>query len=193
MHAAPGRGARDLVWSGYLRRCAEGDQSALAHLYEESSRYVYGMALRILRDAADAEEITVDVFSQVWRSAATFSQQRGSALNWLITLARSRSIDRLRTQSAQVRRREEPLEPSISCAGSNPEQSAVSRQQRARIQSALDQLNPEQRELLELGYFGGLSHSELATQLNQPLGTVKTRIRFGMIRLRELLSDYPQR
>lgn len=191
MQAVPSRGARDQSWSFYLRRCAEGDQSALAHLYDESSRYVYGLALRILRDPADAEEITLDVFSQVWNSASTFSHQRGSVFSWLITLARSRSIDRLRTKTSQARRHEQMIEARHASSQADPEQSAANLQQRATIQAALDQLTPEQRELLELAFYSGLSHSELALHLNQPLGTVKTRIRQGMIRLRELLSDYP--
>ena len=112
MLAGPSRGTRDQVWSGYLRRCVEGDQAALAGLYDESSRFVYGMALRILRDTADAEEITIDVFSQVWRSASAFTLQRGSVLTWLVTLTRSRAIDRLRTQSAKARRKKNPSIPS---------------------------------------------------------------------------------
>jgi RNA polymerase sigma-70 factor (ECF subfamily) len=165
----------------------------LSSLYDESSRYVYGMALRILRDAADAEEITLDVYSQVWNSAATFSQQRGSVLSWLVTLARSRAIDRLRTRSAQARRREETIDVSAGYAavGADPEQATAAFEQGLRIRRALGQLNPDQRQLLELAFFSGLSHSELAAHLQQPLGTVKTRIRLGMVRLRELLRDSP--
>ena len=192
---APERGQpkspREIAWNAYLRRCADGDQSGLASLYDESSRYVYGLALRILRDAADAEEVTVDVFSQVWRSAASFTAQRGSVMSWLVTLTRSRSIDRLRTQTAKLRRKEDSLEfqAEFRDAGESPEASAFAVQQRRRIRTALDQLTPEQKELLELAYYGGLSHSELSDRLGQPLGTVKTRIRLGMTKLRELLGD----
>jgi RNA polymerase sigma-70 factor, ECF subfamily len=190
MTATASRGGRDQIWLGYLRRCAEGDTTALSNLYDESSRYVYGMALRILHDTADAEEVTIDVFSQVWRSAGSFAAQRGSVLSWLVTLTRSRAIDRLRTQTAKVRRKEETLDSQFALRdeADNPEESATLEQERRRIRAALDQLSPEQREPLELAFFGGLSHSELAARLNQPLGTVKTRIRLGMIKMRELLE-----
>src|SRR5258707_5499931 len=89
-----GRSAREAVWHGYVRRCAEGDQKALGSLYDESSQQVYGVVLSVLRDTADAEEVTLDVYSQVWRSAAVYSTQRGSVIAWLLTLARSRAIDR---------------------------------------------------------------------------------------------------
>ena len=185
------RGARDQAWAAYLRRCAEGDQAGLAALYDESSRYVYGLALRILRDTADAEEITIDVYAQVWRSAGAFAAQRGSVMSWLVTLTRSRSIDRLRTQSAKLRRKEETLETQFSLQDDSdtPEESASLAQEKKRIREALNQLSPEQRELLELAYYGGLSHTELAAKLGQPLGTVKTRIRLGMTKLRQLLDE----
>ena len=188
--AAPGRVGRDQVWASYVRRCAEGDQQAISALYDESSRYVYGLALRILHDTADAEEITIDVFSQVWRSAGTFAAQRGSVLSWIVMLVRSRSIDRLRSSSARIRRKEENLDTQFSLQdeAANPEESTALSEERKRIQKALDQLPAEQRQLLELAYFNGLSHSELASRLGQPLGTVKTRIRMGMTTLREILN-----
>ena len=190
MTAVSSRGTRDQVWASYVHRCAEGDQQAIASLYDESSRYVYGLAVRILRDAADAEEVTIDVFSQVWRSAGTFATQRGSVLSWLVMLVRSRSIDRLRTQSSRVRHKEEPIETQFSLQdeAANPEESTAMLQEHQRIREALDRLTPEQRELLELAYYGGLSQSELAVRMGQPLGTVKTRIRMGMMKMRELLG-----
>jgi len=188
---AAAKNTRDQLWAGLVRRCAGGEQAALSSLYDETSRYVYGLALRILRDEADAEEVTIDVYSQVWRSAAAFAAQRGSVLSWLVTIARSRAIDRLRTQGAKLRRKEDSLDAQVHApvdAGHTPEDSAALVQERKRVREALDQLPPEQRELLELAYYSGLSHSELADRLGQPLGTVKTRIRLGMMRLRELLA-----
>ena len=185
------RSAREAAWSNYVRRCAESDQSALGSLYDESSRHVYGVVLSVLRDVSDAEEITLDVYSQVWRSAALYSAQRGSVVAWLLTLARSRAIDRLRSR-VNRQNREQPISESpgfnFPSTDSTPEESAAASQVRVRIQQALGGLPPDQREAVELAYFSGLSHSELAAHLGQPLGTVKTRIRMGMIKLREQLQ-----
>jgi RNA polymerase sigma-70 factor, ECF subfamily len=189
-----GRSAREAEWSSYVRRCAESDQSALGALYDESSRHVYGVALSVLRDPADAEEVTLDVYSQVWRSAAVYSSQRGSVVAWLLTLARSRAIDRLRSR-ANRQKREEPIEESqqqtFSTTGATPEEAAAAVQTRQRIQNALRGLPQDQREAVELAYFSGLTHSELAVHLRQPLGTIKTRIRMGMMKLRESLQGLP--
>jgi RNA polymerase sigma-70 factor (ECF subfamily) len=190
MTAALSRRDRDQAWMEYIRRCAAGDQSALSALYDESSHYVYGMALRILRDAADAEEITIDVYSQAWKSAGSFSPDRGTVLSWLVTLTRSRAIDRSRTRAARSRRLEESIDTHfvLTAGADNPEEATALTEERNRIRQALSQLSPEQRELLELAYFSGLSHSELALRAGQPLGTVKTRIRLGMMKLREILG-----
>jgi RNA polymerase sigma-70 factor, ECF subfamily len=183
------RSSREAAWHSYVRRCAEGDQSALGALYDESNRYVHGVVLSVLRDAADAEEVTLDVYSQVWRSSAVYSSQRGSVVAWLLTLARSRAIDRLRSRATR-HKREEPIEDSqrsFPTDDTSPEDSASASQTRKRIQQALNSLPPDQREAVELAYFSGMSHSELAAHLEQPLGTVKTRIRMGMMKLREEL------
>jgi RNA polymerase sigma-70 factor (ECF subfamily) len=172
-----------------IRRVAEGDQSAVGELYDATSRLVYGLALRILSDAGAAEEVTIDVFAQVWRQAASYDPRRGTPSAWLLTLARSRAIDRLRS-GAQERRRAEPLEvveATQPSSGESPEESAAEAERRALVRSALDALPREQREVIELAYFGGLSHSEIAARLDQPLGTVKTRIRLAMGRLRDSL------
>ena len=184
------RSAREATWHSYVRRCAEGDQAALGALYDESSPHVYGVVLSVLRDTADAEEITLDVFSQVWRSAAVYSSQRGSVVAWLLTLARSRAIDRLRSRASR-KKIEEPVEESprtFRDSSASPEQHASASETRHRIQHALDRLPTDQREAVELAYFSGMSHSELADHLHQPLGTVKTRIRTGMMKLREELQ-----
>lgn len=178
------------AWNCYIERAAVGDEEALARLYDESSGLVYATALRILRDVADAEEVTLDVYTQIWRTASQFDPRRGSAGTWLIMLARSRALDRMRSMAAR-KQREAMLEDfgEFRCPAELPDEATVVRQQRERIHTALAALSPEQREAIELAFFSGLSHSELAGRLGQPLGTVKTRIRLGMIKLRQLLGE----
>lgn len=175
-----------------IRRIATGDQGALAELYDSTSRQVYGLVLRILSDTGAAEEVTLEVFTQVWKRADSYDLSRGTPTAWLCTMARSRAIDRLRS-GAQERRRAEPLESVSATAASDsvdPETSAADAERRIRVRAALDSLPVEQREAIELAYFGGYSHSEIAEQLGHPLGTVKTRIRLAMVRLRETLVDF---
>ena len=179
---------REEQWRCYVCAAAAGDSRALASLYDESCSLVYGIALRVLRNEADAEEVTSDVYSQVWRSAATFDGTRGSVNAWLTMLARSRSIDRLRARARA--RKEETLDTAanVPASGETPETASWLGQQRAHVRAALDCLSPEQRQAIELAYFSGLTQSELAEHLQQPLGTIKTRIRLGMIKLRERLQ-----
>jgi RNA polymerase sigma-70 factor, ECF subfamily len=179
---------REEQWRSYVRAAAGGDSRALASLYDETCSLVYGIALRVLRNEADAEEVTSDVYSQVWRNASTFDSTRGSVNAWLTMLARSRSIDRLRVRART--RKEETLDTvaNVAAAGETPETASWLGQQRTRVRAALQCLSPEQREAIELAYFSGLTQSELAERLQQPLGTIKTRIRLGMIKLRERLQ-----
>lgn len=181
--AAPvrGEGAR------MLEAVAGGDRAALARLYDETSGLVHGLALRILGNASDAEEVVIEVFMQVWRSAGDFDPARGSVTAWLTTLTRSRAIDHLRSRS---RFQGDPLEalPEPRAPGLNPEEEALAADRRLRIRAALAALSPPQREAIELAYFRGMSQSEVAAHLGQPLGTIKTRMRSGMLRLRDLLA-----
>lgn len=172
-----------------IGRAARGDESALASLYDSTAALVNGLALRILRDRGAAEEVTGDVYLQVWRQAVRYDESRGSALSWLLTLARTRAIDRLRS-GANQRARTEPLRAAfaIPSTAPDPEEHSHLSQRRRIVQQVLAQLPAEQRRAIELGYFGGLSHSEIAASLGEPLGTVKTRIRLGMLRLREGLA-----
>jgi RNA polymerase sigma-70 factor, ECF subfamily len=183
---------REEQWRVYVQSAAAGDANGLASLYDETCSLVYGISLRVLRNEADAEEVTSDVYAQVWRSASTFDGARGSVNAWLAMLARSRSIDRLRSR-ARVRR-EEPLETVVNLPGSaeTPERASWLGQRRSRVRAAIQTLSPEQREAIELAYFAGLTQSELAERLHQPLGTIKTRIRLGMIKLRERLQCAPE-
>ncbi|HUE00182.1 MAG TPA: sigma-70 family RNA polymerase sigma factor [Bryobacteraceae bacterium] len=184
-------GAREAAWKEYVGRCVLEDPGALGRLYDESGSLVYSLALRVLGNEADAEEVTLDVYTQVWRRAAGYDPERGSVTAWLLTIARSRSIDKVRSRAGRTSL-EQPLEKAgearTNAAG--PEEHTAMGQQRRRVLAALNTLKPEQRRALELAYFSGLSHSELADRLGLPLGTVKTRIRLGMMKLRELLVDY---
>ena len=183
------RGAREALWRDYLSRCASGDQSALTALYEESSSLVYSVALRLLGDAADAEEVTMDVYTQVWRHAANYEDARGSVTAWLITLARSRAIDRVRSRSGRLQKETAlPDTFDLPAEGASPERHTEETQRRRHVMRALETLPPEQREVVRLAFYAGLTHSELAARLQQPLGTVKTRLRIGMTKLREQLT-----
>jgi RNA polymerase sigma-70 factor (ECF subfamily) len=181
--------ARDHEWIALIGRIANGDQSALATLYDTTNRLVYGLILRVLGDMSTAEEVLLDVYTQVWRQAASYDTQRGTPLAWLTTIARSRAIDRLRS-GWQDQQRKESLE-TLGDAPTNaasPEEVTVASERQRFVRAALESLSPEQREVIELAYYSGLSHSEIAAKLNQPLGTVKTRTRLGMIKLREALA-----
>jgi RNA polymerase sigma-70 factor (ECF subfamily) len=178
------RAEMERAWSGYVRRIAAADQAALAAFYDATNHLIYGMALRILGNPADAEEVTLDFFTQVWRSAATFDAGRGSCVAWLMTIARSRAIDRLRS-SGKHTGREQPLQ-EFDAPSSSPATAQLGI--RREVQAAMQSLQPEQREAIELAYWYGYSHSELAARLGQPLGTVKTRIRMGMMKLRTQLG-----
>jgi RNA polymerase sigma-70 factor (ECF subfamily) len=181
---------REAAWGGYVRRCAARDEAALAALYDESSQLAYTIALRILQDEADASEVVVDVYKQVWDAAARFDEQRGSAAAWIVLLARSRAMDRRRFRSARMRTaaQVEELHDVISTAP-NPESLAMVSQSSRSVKLALAAVPSEQREALELAFFAGLSHSEIAERLGEPLGTVKTRIRLAVAKLRELLTN----
>lgn len=172
------------TWTGHVRRIAAGDQAALASLYDATNSLIYGMALRILGNPADAEEVTLDIYTQAWRDASNFDERRGSAVAWLMTMARSRAIDRLRSDANRSRREEPLADLSAPAAAQAPVQPGVGRE----VHAALKTLAPEQREAIELAYWYGYSHSELAARLGQPLGTVKTRIRTGMMKLRSQLG-----
>jgi RNA polymerase sigma-70 factor, ECF subfamily len=182
--------AREDALAALVARAAKGDQTALAALYDETSALVYGLALRILRDHYAAEDVTIDVYAQVYRQVSSYDANRGTPSAWLATLTRSRAIDRLR-QEAQRREREEPLEattrmPSLTAG---PEESSATTELQRLVQRALALLTPEQRQVIELAYYSGLSHNEIAARLGQPLGTVKTRIRTGLMLLREDLRS----
>jgi RNA polymerase sigma-70 factor (ECF subfamily) len=162
-----------------IRRLTRGDHQALGEFYDLYAGLVNGLALRILRDRAEAEDTVQEVFVQVWQQAARFDPSRGTPEAWLCTMARTRALDRLRKRAS---RREEP---ELGHAGSTE---APLTAEALAVRAALDALPSDQRRALELAYYEGLTQSEIAERLAEPLGTVKTRIRTAMIRLRGVLG-----
>lgn len=180
--------ARDQDWVSLIKQVAGGDQSALTTLYDSTSRLVFGLILRIVTDRASAEEVLLDVYTQVWRQALSYDTARGAPLAWIMTIARSRAIDRLRSGKHDLHGKESlDAIGEVSSKAASPEEATVNSERQRIVRSALETLSVEQREVIELAYFSGLSHSEIALRLGQPLGTVKTRTRLGMIKLRDLL------
>jgi len=180
----------EIAWNDYIERAAAGEPQALARLYDETCHLIYSVAMRILGNQADAEEATLDVYSQVWRSAKDYDRGRGSPSSWLIMLARSRSLDHRRRRTSR-KEHEAPLEAAGDPRSDlePPETTAALAQAGARVRAAVEELAPDQKQAIELSFFMGFTHSELAEALGQPLGTVKTRIRLGLSRLRQLLRS----
>ncbi len=171
-----------------IRSVASGNQQDMTALYDSSSRLIFGLLIHILKDAGAAEEVLLDVYTQVWRQAARYDKSRGAPLAWLITIARSRAIDRLRS-GHQERVRSQPLDTISQRADvSNVEEDANIAEMQRMVRASLGEIPPEQREVIELAYYGGLSHTEIAAKISLPLGTVKTRTRLGMMKLREMLK-----
>ena len=175
-----------------IREIAGGAPEALSRLYDRHAGKVYGLARRILFRAEDAEEVVQDVFAQVWRDAGRYRSERASIAGWIVMLTRTRAIDRLRARRARpdLERGFEPPDGLVVPAGEpDPEQVSISLQEGGLVRTALAGLPEQQRSLLELAYFDGLSHTEIAARTQVPLGTVKTRIRSAMQALREVLSS----
>ena len=170
-----------------LKAIAAHDELALAQLYDRYRVIVFGLLMRILNNREEAEDVLQEVFLQVWRKAGDFDENRGRPFTWLVTLGRSRAIDRLRTLAARERVVEagaREVTDQISDAASD----AFRSEQRGLVNDALAQLPDEQKRPLMLAYFDGLTQSEIATNLGAPLGTIKTRMRTGMMKLREQLA-----
>ena len=166
---------------------ARSEQSALAELYDRYGRPAYGVALRVLRDDALAEDAVQDAFMTIWRTASRFVPEKGKASTWILTLVHRRAVDVVRREQ---RRRADSLEAAPEPAGARgADEEAWLRLQRERVQAALKELPDQQREALELAYYGGFTQTELAERLGQPVGTIKSRMFNGLARLRELLGD----
>jgi len=180
---------RRVIRSHLVRKYAFGvpDESALAAVYDRYRLILFGLVLRILHDREESEDVLQEVFLQVWRRAGTFDEARGRAFAWLATIARSRALDRLRAAGSRARLADEAaLEQADEV--SDAALDALNSETRAIVKNALAELTDEQRKVLLLAYFEGLTQTEIAERLGDPLGTVKTRMRSGLIKLRELLG-----
>jgi RNA polymerase sigma-70 factor, ECF subfamily len=173
-----------------LARVVKGDQQAFSQLYDQSSVLLYSMALRILRDREQAAELLQEVYLEVWRKVARYDVGRGTPIAWLITLTRSRAIDRLRSRAAKHPLSESldgPSAAQVPDRNPGPFEAQADEELRKLVGEALNSLPEAQQQAIELAYYEGLTHMEIAARLNQPLGTVKTRIKLGMSKLREAL------
>lgn len=172
-----------------VSRLLQQDVAAFEQLYDRHSRAVYGLVLRILQQAGTAEEAVQDVFLQVWRNAGSYDASKGPFVPWLLTLARNRALDTLRLRSERQRRREDQTEELPSVAVSPAYEMQIDEKRRAdKVRALMSSLNPQQKRAIELAYFQGLSHTEIAEKLQEPLGTVKSWIRNGLLRLKEGLQ-----
>jgi len=171
-----------------INKISRGCESALGKLYDRMIAQVFGLALKILRSQSEADEVTIDVFKQIWDRAYDYTPDRGTPSAWLIMLTRSRAIDKLRSD---MRRRslQDPLHDDIPADTDPPDETTETREKRALIEKALSELTPKQRESIELAYFHGLTQTEISAHMNEPLGTVKSWMRAGMMRLREIIGD----
>src|SRR5579864_3523903 len=172
-------------WLQLVRAVAGGDQRALRSLYERTHRIVFTLIVRITMNRETAEEVTLDVFHDVWRRASTYDPANGSVAGWIMNQARSRAIDRLRYDQRKKRVNGYPhsLRPTTDIV--DPQQACLFEEQSRTLQNALEVLTPEERSAIETAFFSELTYEETAKKLNQPLGTVKTRIRSGLGKLRE--------
>ncbi|MEP6905802.1 MAG: sigma-70 family RNA polymerase sigma factor [Gemmatimonadales bacterium] len=176
-----------------IRRMCDADETALGALYDRWMRSLYSLVFHLLKDVDEAEDVVEETFWQAWRKASSYEPSRGAVSTWLLTIGRRRALDRLR---AKGRRREESLTQEggvladMIAPGLDPSEAAEASERRTHVVAALRELPEEQREVLELGYFKGLSQTEIADATGQPLGTVKTRMRLAMQKLREPLSMY---
>jgi RNA polymerase sigma-70 factor, ECF subfamily len=175
-------------WLQRVRAVAGGDQRALHSLYEQTHRIVFTLIMRITTNRDTAEEVTLDVFYEVWRKAAAYDPANGSVVGWIMNLARSRAIDRLRFE--QRKKRVNPYPDSLGPTTDvvDPQQAALFEEQSRVLRKALEGLTPGERQAIETAFFSELTYEETARKLRQPLGTVKTRIRSGLGKLREALG-----
>jgi len=178
----------DAAWRAELARIADGDADALARLYDGTAPSVYGFVSRMMRDDFAAQEVTLDVYHQVWRQAARYDASRGRVATWLLTMARSRALDRLRRTARDARTESLDLLDQRPGEEPDPAEQSVQASEARRVRGAVDNLSADQRVAVILAFFDGLTHVEIAERLGQPLGTIKTRIRTALTRLRTLLA-----
>jgi RNA polymerase sigma-70 factor (ECF subfamily) len=175
-------------WVRLVQSIATGDQLALHSLYERTHRIVFTLIVRLINNRETAEELTVDVFYDVWRRASAYDPAGGSVVGWIMNQARCRAIDRLRFENRKKRVNNYLENPPITPAANDPHQDWHVKEQNQFLQNALQVLTPEERQVIESAFFSELTYQEVAAKLNQPLGTVKTRIRSGLRKLRQKLE-----
>jgi RNA polymerase sigma-70 factor, ECF subfamily len=175
-------------WVRLVRSIAGGDQLALHELYTQTHRIVFTLIVRITGNRETAEELTLDVFHDVWRRAARYNPANGNVVGWIMNQARSRAIDRLRFEQRKKRVNTQADSPTTATAASDPQDMFDLREQGRLLRHALQVLTPEERQIIETAFFSELTYRDVAAKLNQPLGTVKTRIRSGLGKLREALA-----
>lgn len=188
MHDGPVNSDERAHLAALLSSVAQGDHDAFASVYDATSARVFGVVLRVLRDRGQAEEVTQEVYLQVWRSAGSFDGSRGSALTWILVLAHRRAVDRVRAAVARTAREtayesQRPTGPQDSTA-----ETVEERMEAGRVRSALESLSQTQRSAVELAFFEGLTHPQVSDRLGVPLGTAKSRIRDGLRALRQQLG-----
>ena len=171
-----------------LRAASLGDEPAFARLYDAVSSRLFGLVVRVVRDPAQSEEVTQEAFLEIWKTASRFDENRGSALGWMMTIAHRKAVDRVRSAEAASRRDNTYHDATAEVEFDSTAEAAHASLDAERVRRALDSLTAAQRGALELAYFGGYTHSEVAAMLGLPLGTAKTRIRDGLIRLRDNLG-----
>lgn len=192
LRAVPGEahsvapGAADLADD--LKAASRGDQQAFARVYDATSAKLYGLVLRVLRNPALAEEVAQECFLEIWRQSSRYDPERGSALAWMLTIAHRRAVDRVRAVEASERRDLTYEQASRTPEHDSTAEAVESTLDAQRVRAALQGLTEAQREAIELAYFGGYTHTEVAAMLDLPLGTAKTRIRDGLIRLRDTMG-----
>jgi RNA polymerase sigma-70 factor (ECF subfamily) len=180
--------ARPVQLEQLLRRAATGDETAFADLYDAVSSRLFGLVRRVVRDPAQSEEVTQEVFLEIWRHSARFDPSKGGAMSWMLTIAHRKAVDRVRSAEAARHRDEGYGASNQDVTHDSTAEAVVERLDAERVHRALETLTAVQRQALELAYLSGYTHTEVATMLDLPLGTAKTRIRDGLIRLRDTLG-----
>ena len=190
----PSQRATSTIDPNLLTRVAKGDHQAFSQLYDHSSTLLFTLAVRILGNHEEAAELLQDVYLEVWRKVSRYDIGRGTPVAWLVTLTKSRAIDRLRARAARGHQATNSLEAGpaaqVTDMGPSPFETQADQELRTAVGAAVAGLPQAQQQAIELAYYEGLSHTEIAVRLNQPLGTVKTRIKLGMSKLRDGLQQW---
>ena len=186
--APEGGGSVGAHLADLLKRAGRGDESAFAEWYDATAARAFGLAVRVLRDRAQAEEVTQEAYLECWRHSTRFDPAKGSAVSWLLTIVHRKAVDRVRSAEASGRRDEAYSQKEHTVEHDSTAEAAAASLEAARVRAALDDLTLKQRQAVELAFLGGYTHTEVASMLDLPIGTAKTRIRDGLIRLRDALG-----